>query len=41
LREKLALGLQQLDRGESISAAEVFAELRQRNAAIAAGPQED
>ena len=31
LRMKVAAGLQQLDRGDSASAAEVFAELRERN----------
>jgi antitoxin ParD1/3/4 len=40
LRKKVAVGLEQLDRGESIDSAEVFAELRRRNAAIGAGPPE-
>lgn len=40
LRKKIAVGLEQLDRGESVASAEVFAELRQRNAAIRANSQE-
>ena len=32
LRQKIAVGLEQLERGESVSADEVFAELRHRNA---------
>ncbi|HEX6963295.1 MAG TPA: type II toxin-antitoxin system ParD family antitoxin [Lacipirellula sp.] len=32
LRKKIAVGLEQLDRGESVDSAEVFAELRSRNA---------
>jgi antitoxin ParD1/3/4 len=33
LRKKIAIGLEQLDRGDSMGSEEVFAELRQRGAA--------
>jgi antitoxin ParD1/3/4 len=39
LRARIAVGLDELDRGESIEADQVFAELRQRNSNRAAGPQ--
>ena len=32
LRQKIAVGLEQLDRGEAVGADEVFDELRRRNA---------
>jgi antitoxin ParD1/3/4 len=32
LRQKIAVGLEQLDRGETVEADEVFDELRRRNA---------
>jgi len=34
LREKVAVGIEQLDRGESYTADEVFGELRRRNASF-------
>jgi antitoxin ParD1/3/4 len=32
LRQKIAVGIEQLDRGDSVDASEVFDELRRRNA---------
>lgn len=32
LRQKITVGLEQIDRGETVEAAEVFDELRRRNA---------
>jgi antitoxin ParD1/3/4 len=37
LRKNVAVGIDQLDRGDTVSAAEVFAELRERNARVQAG----
>ena len=34
LRQKIAVGIEQLDRGDSIGAGEVFDELRRRNAQL-------
>lgn len=39
LRQKIAVGIEQLDRGETVEAGEVFSELRRRNAQYQAKTQ--